>query len=215
MNPMNNIAVYCGSNYGQIPDYFHAARELGAMIARRGSRLVYGGGRIGLMGAVADAVLANGGAAVGVIPTFLIEKEVAHRGLTELIETPDMPTRKSKMIELADAFVALSGGIGTFEELFEVLSLAQLRQHRKPVGLVNTAGFYDPLLTLLERAAEQGFMPQANLGLLCVADTPAALLGQMAAWQPQAAQNVQKWIDPDWTAHEMPSENPAAGAAQP
>ena len=212
---MNNIAVYCGSNYGQIPDYFRAARELGALIARRASRLVYGGGRIGLMGAVADAVLANGGAAVGVIPTFLIEKEVAHRGLTELIETPDMPTRKSKMIELADAFVALSGGIGTFEELFEVLSLAQLRQHQKPVGLVNTAGFYGPLLTLLESAAEQGFMPQANLGLLCVADTPAALLEQMAAWQPQAAQNVQKWIEPDWLAHEMPSENPAAGAAQP
>ncbi|UOP01856.1 TIGR00730 family Rossman fold protein [Kingella potus] len=214
---MNNIAVYCGSNYGQNPACFHAARELGALIAQRGSRLIYGGGRIGLMGATADAVLQHGGSVTGVIPTFLVEKEMAHPGLTELIQTADMAARKSKMIALSDAFVALSGGIGTFEELFEVLSLSQLRLHRKPVGIVNTGGFYDPLLALLERTAAEGYMPQANLGLLCVADTPADLLEKMAAWQPQQAQNVQKWTQPAWLAAEMqrPSENAAAGVPQP
>ena len=192
---MNNIVVYCGSNLGATPLYVEAARGLGEAIAKRGSRLVYGGGRIGLMGTVADAVLQAGGETVGVIPTFLREKEVAHRGLTELIETPDMPSRKNKMIELGDAFIALAGGIGTFEELFEVLSLAQLKQHRKPVGLVNTAGFYDPLLALLQQTAAQGFMPAANLSLLCVADTPQELLVKLENYQPHDA---QKWIQPAW-----------------
>lgn len=192
---MNNIVVYCGSNLGATPLYAEAARGLGEAIAKRGSRLVYGGGCIGLMGTVADAVLQAGGEAVGVIPTFLREKEVAHRGLTELIETPDMPSRKNKMIELGDAFIALAGGIGTFEELFEVLSLAQLKQHRKPVGLVNTAGFYDPLLALLQQTATQGFMPAANLSLLCVADTPQELLVKLENYQPHDA---PKWIQPAW-----------------
>lgn len=192
---MNNIVVYCGSNLGATPVYAEAARGLGEAIAKRGSRLVYGGGCIGLMGTVADAVLQAGGEAVGVIPTFLREKEVAHRGLTELIETPDMPSRKNKMIELGDAFIALAGGIGTFEELFEVLSLAQLKQHRKPVGLVNTAGFYDPLLALLQQTAAQGFMPVANLSLLCVADTPQELLVKLENYQPHDA---PKWIQPAW-----------------
>ena len=192
---MNNIVVYCGSNLGATPLYVEAARGLGEAIARRGSRLVYGGGRIGLMGTVADAVLQAGGEVVGVIPTFLREKEVAHRGLTELIETPDMPSRKNKMIELGDAFIALAGGIGTFEELFEVLSLAQLKQHRKPIGLVNTAGFYDPLLALLQQTAAQGFMPVANLSLLCVADTPQELLVKLENYQPHDA---PKWIQPAW-----------------
>ncbi len=192
---MNNIVVYCGSNLGATPVYAEAARGLGEAIAKRGSRLVYGGGCIGLMGTVADAVLQAGGEAVGVIPTFLREKEVAHRGLTELIETPDMPSRKNKMIELGDAFIALAGGIGTFEELFEVLSLAQLKQHRKPVGLVNTAGFYDPLLALLQQTATQGFMPAANLSLLCVADTPQELLVKLENYQPHDA---PKWIQPAW-----------------
>ena len=192
---MNNIVVYCGSNLGATPVYAEAARGLGEAIAKRGSRLVYGGGCIGLMGTVADAVLQAGGEAVGVIPTFLREKEVAHRGLTELIETPDMPSRKNKMIELGDAFIALAGGIGTFEELFEVLSLAQLKQHRKPVGLVNTAGFYDPLLALLQQTATQGFMSAANLSLLCVADTPQELLVKLENYQPHDA---PKWIQPAW-----------------
>ena len=192
---MDNIVVYCGSNLGATPAYAEAARELGSIMAGRGRRLVYGGGRIGLMGTLADAVLQGGGEVIGVIPTFLREKEVAHQGLTELIETADMPARKNKMIELGDAFIALAGGIGTFEELFEVLSLAQLKQHRKPIGLLNTAGFYDPLLALLEQPVQQGFMPAANLSLLCVAEKPADLLDKLADYRPVDA---PKWIQPAW-----------------
>ena len=192
---MDNIVVYCGSNLGATPAYAEAARELGSIMAGRGRRLVYGGGRIGLMGTLADAVLQGGGEVIGVIPTFLREKEVAHQGLTELIETADMPARKNKMIELGDAFIALAGGIGTFEELFEVLSLAQLKQHRKPIGLLNTAGFYDPLLALLEQPVQQGFMPAANLSLLCMAEKPADLLDKLADYRPVDA---PKWIQPAW-----------------
>ncbi|MCP1772633.1 uncharacterized protein (TIGR00730 family) [Neisseria perflava] len=193
---MHSIAVYCGSNLGTIPDYFRAAQEVGSAIAKRGSRLIYGGGRIGLMGAVADAVLASGGEAVGVIPTFLREKEVAHHSLTELVETPDMPARKNKMIALADAFITLPGGIGTYEELFEVLSLAQLRQHAKPVGILNVNGFFDPLLALLQHTANSGFMPQANLRLVCVADNAAELLQKMADYR---FTDAPKWVQPAWT----------------
>ena len=125
MNKMNHIVVYCGSNLGNKPAYFEAAQAMGKAIAERGSTLVYGGGKIGLMGTVADAALAEGGQVIGVIPTFLREKEVAHLGLSQLIETADMTERKNKMIELADAFIALPGGLGTYEELFEVVSQAQ------------------------------------------------------------------------------------------
>ncbi|QEY25037.1 TIGR00730 family Rossman fold protein [Neisseria animalis] len=192
---MHTIAVYCGSNLGDTPDYCRAAREIGRVIAERGSRLVYGGGKIGLMGEVADAVLAAGGEVVGVIPTFLREKEVAHQGLTELLETPDMPSRKNKMIELADAFIALPGGIGTYEELFEVLSLAQLRQHAKPVGILNINGFFDPLLLMMKQTADSGFMPQANTGLLCVADNPQELLQKMTDYR---FTDAPKWVEPEW-----------------
>ena len=134
---MDNIVVYCGSNLGATPAYAEAARELGSIMAGRGRRLVYGGGRIGLMGTLADAVLQGGGEVIGVIPTFLREKEVAHQGLTELIETADMPARKNKMIELGDAFIALAGGIGTFEELFEVLSTMDLGVNPDRVNAMN------------------------------------------------------------------------------
>lgn len=196
MNEMKHIAVYCGSNLGENRAYYEAAQAMGAAIARRGSRLVYGGGRIGLMGTVADAVLAAGGEVTGVIPVFLREKEMAHDGLTELIETEDMTSRRLKMIALADAFVALPGGLGTYEELFEVLSSAQLRLHNKPIGVLNSGGFFDPLLALMRHTAEQGFMPQANVGLLCVADTAESLLAEMAAYRYQEA---GKWIQPAWT----------------
>lgn len=192
---MKNIAVYCGSNLGESPAYFQAAQDLGKTIAQRGCRLVFGGGKIGLMGTIADAVLQHGGEVIGVIPTFLREKEVAHPGLTELIETTDMTQRKTKMIELADAFIALPGGIGTYEELFEVLSHAQLRLHTKPVGVLNTESFFDPLINLLQHTANQGFMPQANMNLLCVADQPQTLLEKMAAYQFVEA---KKWVRPRW-----------------
>ncbi|STZ76723.1 TIGR00730 family Rossman fold protein [Bergeriella denitrificans] len=192
---LKSVAVYCGSNLGNSPDYVRAAQETGRELAQRGSRLVYGGGKIGLMGAVADAALAAGGEVVGVIPTFLREKEVAHPGLSDLLETPDMATRKNKMIELADAFIALPGGIGTYEELFEVLSLAQLRRHSKPVGILNIGGFFDPLLALMRQTADAGFMPQANLNLLCEADTPQALLQKMADYR---FVDAPKWVEPEW-----------------
>ncbi|SAY51313.1 LOG family protein [Neisseria weaveri] len=192
---MKNIAVYCGSNLGNTRAYFEAAQDLGGVLAERGSRLVYGGGKIGLMGTVADAVLAGGGEVVGVIPTFLREKEVAHRGLTELVEMPDMSSRRNKMIELADAFIAMPGGLGTYEELFEVLSSAQLRLHSKPVGILNIGGFFDPLLAMMKQTVEAGFMPSENLNLLCEADEPRALLERMAAYR---FIDAPKWNKPAW-----------------
>lgn len=196
---MQSIVVYCGSNYGSIPDYYRAAQAMGTAIAQRGSTLVYGGGKAGLMGTVADAVLAAGGEAVGVIPTFLREKEVAHLGLSRLIETPDMTSRKNKMIELGSAFIALPGGLGTYEELFEVLSQAQLGLHHKPVGVLNTNGFFNPLLAMLEQTAQAGFMPETNLNLLCCADTPAELLEKMAAYR---FVETKKWSRPAWLDQE-------------
>ena len=195
MNKLNNIVVYCGSNWGENPAFFAAALALGQTLANNGHTLVYGGGNVGLMGAVADAVLAHGGKVVGVIPTFLKQKEVAHLGLTELIETADMTSRKNTMIALASGFIALPGGLGTYEELFEVLSQAQLRLHPHPVGVLNVAGFFDPLLALLRDTVRHGFMPAANLSLLCVADSAPALLAKMAAWQ---AQDAVKWVQPSW-----------------
>ncbi|MDO5059956.1 MAG: TIGR00730 family Rossman fold protein, partial [Neisseria sp.] len=192
-------AVYCGSNFGNNRDFYLTAKATGKMLAEKGVELVYGGGKAGLMGAVADAALAAGGRVTGVIPTFLIEKELAHDGLQTLIQTADMPERKSAMINLADGYIALAGGIGTFEELLEVLSLAQLRQFDKPVGLINTAGFYNPLIQLLEDTVAAGFMPSENLDLLCVADTPEALWQKMLEWKPTEA---QKWQRPAWLDEE-------------
>lgn len=195
MNQMNKVVVYCGSNFGDVPDYYHAAKLLGQTLAKQGSSLVYGGGKVGLMGAIADSILASGGQAIGVIPSFLKDKEVAHLGLNELIVTPDMASRKNKMIELGDAFIALAGGIGTYEELFEVVSLAQLRQHAKPIGVLNTNGFFDPLITMLKHTAQAGFMPPANVDLLCVSDDVDELLHLMANYQ---FVETQKWVKPDW-----------------
>ncbi|MDO4699259.1 MAG: TIGR00730 family Rossman fold protein [Moraxella sp.] len=195
MNNLNSITVYCGSNYGSIPDYCQDAKVLGELIAKRGSRLIYGGGNIGMMGAIADSALAHGGKVIGVIPTFLREKEVAHLGLDELIETPDMPTRKAKLIELADGFIAMAGGLGTYEELFEVLSLVQLERTTKPIGLLNTHGFFDPLIAMMHQTAQSGFIPSANLDLFCVSDDPAQLLHKMAHHTPT---KTQKWLTPDW-----------------
>ncbi|WFF37817.1 TIGR00730 family Rossman fold protein [Moraxella nasibovis] len=195
MKTLNNIAVYCGSNFGNTPDYYHAAKLMGQTLATQHIRLIYGGGNVGLMGTIADSVLAHGGEVTGVIPTFLKQKEVAHTALNELIETADMATRKYKMIELADGFIAMAGGIGTLEELYEVLSLLQLRQHDKPVGILNTHGFFDPFLASLQKYADEGFMPQANLDLICVSDDPADLLERMRHFE---FVDAQKWVRPAW-----------------
>lgn len=192
---MKNIVVYCGSNLGQNKAYFDAAQQLGKEMAQQGYRLVYGGGNIGLMGTIASSVLDHGGEAIGVIPGFLKNLEGAHQGLSELYETSNMTERKNKMIELADAFIAMPGGLGTYEELFEVLSQAQLKLHPHPVGILNVAGFFDPLIQMLQNTVTAGFMPPENMDLLCKATTPAALLDQLRHWQPRDA---VKWVTPQW-----------------
>ena len=153
------VVVYCGSNFGDTPAYYAAAQALGKALAQRNITLVYGGGNVGLMGTVADSVIAHGGKTIGVIPRFLKNKEVAHQGLSQLIITDDMASRKLKMIEFGDAFIALPGGIGTYEELFEVLSLAQLRQHQKPIGVLNIEGFFDPYCSFWHIQQQQDLCP--------------------------------------------------------
>ena len=181
-----SICVYCGSRPGELPAYADAARAIGTEIGRRGWQLVYGGGRAGLMGIVADAALAAGATAVGVIPESLMDRELCHRGLTELHVVQTMHQRKMMMAERSDAFLALAGGIGTFEELFEVWSWRQLAYHDKPLGLLNTAGYYDGLLEFLAGSREQGFMTTAQTDLLQVDTEPLAILKRLADLARQA-----------------------------
>ncbi len=168
------------------------ARELGAAIARGGRGLVYGGASVGVMREIADAALAAGGEVIGVIPRALVEREVAHEGLTELRVVETMHVQKATMVELSDGFVALPGGFGTLDELFEILTWAQLGMHRKPVGLVNVSGFWDPLVSLVEHMVEEGFIPEDQRALLLVEKEPGALLARMEGWVPPAL--VPKWI---------------------
>lgn len=183
---MKRICVFCGSRPGVRPAYRAAAEAVGALFAERGTELVYGGGNVGLMGIVADACLAAGGRVVGVIPRALLEWEVGHEGLTRLEVVDSMHTRKARMAELADAFIALPGGLGTFEELFEILTWAQLGFHSKPVGLLNVEAYYQPLVQMMERGVAEGFMKAENRGLLLVEDNVNALLRTMGAYHPPA-----------------------------
>lgn len=187
---MQAVCVYCGSSPGARPVYAAAAQAFGTALARAGLTLVYGGGRVGLMGLIADTVLAAGGRAIGVIPELLVEREVGHTGLTELHVVPDMHQRKKLMADLADAFVALPGGAGTLEEFFEVFTWTQLGYHRKPVGLLDVDGFYDPLMTMLRHTVDEGFMRHSYLDSLCVAAEPGALLAQLGRYQTPAR---SKW----------------------
>jgi len=189
---MKRICVFAGSSAGARPEYVAAASELGRVLATRGIGLVYGGARVGLMGAVADAVLAGGGSVIGVIPRALVEKEVAHDGLTELRVVGSMHERKALMAELSDGFVALPGGWGTLEEMFEILTWAQLGLHRKPCGLLNVQGYFDQLLSFLDHTVEQGFVRREYGSLLSVSDAPAPLLDALAGLRPPV---VEKWID--------------------
>ena len=169
--PLRHVCVFAGSHPGTGDGHRQLAVALGEALARRGLGLVFGGSHCGLMGALADAVMAGGGRAVGVMPQGLVDRERAHGGLTELIITPDMHVRKATMAARADAFLALPGGFGTLEELFEVVTWAQLGLHRKPIGLLNGGGFWDGLVAFLDHAGAEGFIPQASLGLLrCDAD---------------------------------------------
>ncbi len=185
------VCVFCGSNVGTDPAYAHAAAELGREIVRRGWGLVYGGGSVGLMGVVADAVLAAGGEVTGVIPEMLATKELLHPRATKMHIAPTMHARKALMEELSDAFVALPGGYGTFEELLEIITWAQLGIHAKPIGLLNVAGFYDGLTGFFEHAIEHGFIKPKQRGLIVAAESPAELLDRLERHEmPQ----VKKWI---------------------
>lgn len=193
---MRSLCVFCGSSPGNLPEYGAEARRLGALLAARGVRLVYGGGRVGLMGEVADAVLAAGGQAVGVIPQALWEREVGHTGLTELHVVESMHQRKAMMAELSDAFVALPGGIGTLEELFEIWTWGQLGIHRKPYALLDVAGYFQPLVAFLDHMVDRGFVRPAHRAMVLVDTDPASLLDRLASHRPPP---TPSWIGPGQT----------------
>jgi len=184
---MKSICVYCGSNAGQDPAFLEVADRLGQIMALRGIELVYGGGRVGLMGRIADATLAAGGRVVGVIPEFLALKEIAHMELTTLHVVKSMHARKAKMEQLSEGFIAMPGGIGTMEEMFEIWTWAQLGQHRHPVGLLNVNGYYDELVAFLDKMTEQGFLAPEHRGALIVAERPTRLLDAFEAYKPPPA----------------------------
>jgi uncharacterized protein (TIGR00730 family) len=191
---MRSICVFCGSNIGARDSYAGAADALGRTIAERGLRLVYGGAKVGLMGAVADSALAAGGEVGGVIPKALIEREIAHAGLTEVHTVASMHERKKMMSDLADGFIALPGGAGTLEELFEVWTWAQLGHHRKPVGIFNVEGFFDHLAAFLDHQAAELFMRREHRDMLLVDTDATRLLDRFDAYQ---APTVTKWIRRD------------------
>jgi uncharacterized protein (TIGR00730 family) len=190
---LHRLCVFCGSNPGHDPAYRALAVEFGQALARRGLGLVYGGGRVGLMGALADAALAAGGEVIGVIPQSLWDREIGHQGLTELRVVGSMHERKAVMAELADGFVALPGGAGTLEELFEMWTWAQLGLHRKPCGLLDAGGFFDPLLVFLDHLVTTGFVRPAHRAMLVTAASPEELLARFEAYEPP---QVAKWITP-------------------
>tara|TARA_R110002072_G_scaffold113679_5_gene243340 strand:+ start:629 stop:1210 length:582 start_codon:yes stop_codon:yes gene_type:complete len=184
---MKAVCVYCGSNTGARREYADAARAMGTAIARRGLTLVYGGGRVGLMGLVADAALAAGGHVIGVIPRFLAIKEVAHAGLSELRVVESMHERKALMAELSDGFIAMPGGIGTMEELFEIWTWAQLGQHKNPCGVLAVGGYYDGLVAFLDRMTADGFVSGEHRAMLQVSADPGGLLDAFAAYEAPGA----------------------------
>jgi uncharacterized protein (TIGR00730 family) len=193
---LNSICVFCGSSAGHDPLYAEVARRVGETLARRGIRLVYGGGRIGLMGEVARAALASGGEVVGVIPEALMRRELAYDDLTELHVVATMHERKALMAERSDGFIALPGGFGTFEELGEMLTWSQLGIHAKPVALLDVKGYYQPLLSLFDHAVTEGFVRPLHRSLVLADADPDRLLDVMARFVPP---KVEKWATPDQT----------------
>ena len=189
---MQRVCVFCGSSPGGNPAYIAAARTLGTLLVRRGLGLVYGGGRVGLMGAIADAVLTAGGEVIGIIPESLARKEVAHMGLKDLRVVPSMHVRKAQMADLADGFLALPGGCGTFEEFFEVVTWAQIGIHRKPCALLNVAGYYDPLLTLFAHAVAERFVHPDHRDMILTDTDPNRLLDAMERFR---SSDTEKWMD--------------------
>jgi uncharacterized protein (TIGR00730 family) len=189
---LSSVAVYCGSNPGNDPAYAQAAASLGRVMAGRGTRLVFGGGDVGLMGAVAGAVLEHGGEAHGVITEALVAKEIARGGLTSLRVVETMHERKAVMADAADAFIMLPGGFGTFDEFFEVLTWTQLGIHAKPCGILDVGGFFGPLLTMIDEAVTAGFVHPAHRDMVIMDDDPPRLLDRLAGWTPVT---VSKWLD--------------------
>ena len=188
---IKRVCVFCGSSRGTNPAYCEAAQKLGHVLAKRGLELVFGAGHIGLMGVLADAVIAAGGHTIGVIPRAMVDRELAHAGLGRLHIVDTMHERKALMADLSDAFIALPGGFGTADELFEILTWAQLGIHQKPVGLVNTAGFFDPLLAWLDRAVTDGFLKPKHRRLLIEAANVEELLDRLGQFHPVPSQGIE------------------------
>ena len=193
MKKLKSICVFCGSSFGARPAYRDAAERLGRLLAERGITLVYGGGCIGLMGAIADSALAAGGQVIGVIPDSLLRREVGHRGVTRLHVVQTMHERKALMADLADAFIALPGGYGTLEEFCEVVTWSQLGIQQKPCGLLNIEKYWDGLLAVLDHAVDEGFVRMENSELVLVAQNPQSMLERLAEWTPPA--HIENWID--------------------
>ena len=191
---MKRVCVFCGSSAGSRPEYRACAEELGVELTRRKIGLVFGGGNVGLMGALADSVLKAGGEAIGVIPEHLMNREIGHKQLAKLHVVGSMHERKALMADLSDAFIALPGGFGTLEEFCEVLTWSQLGLHEKPCGIVNILGYYTPLLAMLDHAVEQRFLKPQNRALVLARDSPAELLDAFDDWRPV---HVEKWLDRD------------------
>jgi len=194
MSGIRRVCVYCGANVGARPAYAEAARRLGTFLGERKLGLVYGGGNVGLMGVLADAALAAGAEVIGVIPQALVARELGHQGCTELRVVETMHERKAVMAELADAFVALPGGLGTLDELFESMTWAQLGLHQKPIGLLEVDGFFAPLVAYLDRAVTEGFVRALHRAALTVASEPEVLLERFATYR---APEVGKWVGRD------------------
>jgi uncharacterized protein (TIGR00730 family) len=189
---MQRVCVFCGSSFGTRPAYVEAAQDVGRLLSKRGIGLVYGGSKLGLMGALANACLDQGGRVIGVMPRALVAKEIAHHGLTELRVVESMHERKALMADLADAFIALPGGYGTWEEFCEVLTWSQLGLQRKPCALLNVNGYYDPLLAMTDRAVDEGFLRDVHRGLLIADTNPTRLLDRLGSYTVPV---VAKWID--------------------
>lgn len=195
-NKIHKLAVFCASSDGVDSEIYETAYKVGRKMAEENIRLIYGGSKLGLMGQVAKGVMDFDGKVTGVIPDFLKTKEVVHDGLDRLITTEDMHERKLNMNELSDAFVALPGGYGTLEELFEIVTWAQLGLHRKPIGLLNIAGFYEPLIKMLETMTSKGLLKEDNLGILLISDDFEELLDMMRGYEPKP---VPKWMNKNQT----------------
>ncbi|AMN52975.1 LOG family protein [Labrenzia sp. CP4] len=193
---MKSICVFCGSSYGALEAYADIARETGRVIAEQGYTLVYGGAKVGLMGTVADAALEAGGKVIGVLPRSLQDKEIGHEGLSELHLVDSMHERKAMMADLSDAFIALPGGVGTLEEIFEVWTWGQLGYHKKPCGFLNAEGYYDHLIAFLDHQTEQGFTKQVMRDMAQIASSPLDMIRQFENYTPPSA---PKWINRDET----------------